>query len=138
MKKFLPIIIIIASFFISSMSFAVRTFTRDDAQAFQKEPSQQIGVPVVDTPMRKPVENLPNIKEQGEENEEIVSDPEENIKENIKKSEVQADEMAENLDNQSIKSAEESKEVEKRDAKKKANENVVKPQISGTGDYKTF
>jgi hypothetical protein len=136
MKKYMFVFIVLASFFVCTISYAVRTFTKDDA--FVQEKTN-----VTEAKGIKPDAPGKNFDEPGMKGEEDkdTSIPEEAI-----------DSIPENVENENIHKQnsevgqEGYKEMIEKDKQMRENANkpkdskdsLIKPKIDGSGDYKTF
>ncbi len=139
MKKYVVVFVVFASFFIYGKSYAVRTFTKDDASVQEK---QNVFVPDTKSIERAGQANkdldAPMIKDEDNKETSVQEPIVEETPEYMENERLQQE--TNGVEQDGYKEMMEKDKQDREKAKKTTNptDNLIKPKIDGSGDYKTF
>lgn len=134
MKKLIMTIMFLYLSLISNSAFSARTFTRDEGDTNSRADQKNADVPVI-------VEDQGILEDQGIIRDEQNQEEGMKYRETNNEGKIQADEQAQQLEGREETQEKRPEQQTKQDEEVKEEEPediVVKPKITGSGNYKTY
>lgn len=144
MKYLITFIIVLAACFISYAVFGVRTFTQDENSGAKKEPSvNKKDIPVNMGNKEYPQKYNYDRQQGGGADEVMPEEAEENMpentQENMREEKMPREEIQDKKEIQKKETSQEVKITEPAQKNKpEPKEKVIKPSVTGSGEYKTY